>query len=166
MKIVGDHLAQVSGATTDKVSFDLFGRSAYNRYYYAAFLCVRSGLKRIDSGWAKPTHAAVPDLLRGQVRDRAKKKIRFAVKSAQITNTHGMQLNRAINDAVSELSNLLALAREVRRVADYEPEKLVHKEGRVVKLGTCTLDSATKWMQRADIEVKKILNVYAQLGLI
>lgn len=166
MNIVGDDLAGSARRATDGRRFDLFGRSAYNRYYYAAFLCVRAALKRIDNSWATPTHAAVPELLLGAVRKRVKNKIRLAVNSNQITYSRGKQLYRAVSDAATELSNLLALAREVRRVADYEPEQLVDRQGSVVRLGSCTLESATKWMQRADIEVNKIIRVYVELGLI
>jgi hypothetical protein len=166
MKIVGDHLAKVAQQSADRMHIDLFGRSAYNRYYYSAFLHVRSALKTIDIKWATPKHQDVPVVLRGEVLNRLKWHIKFAEANRLISRIQGKQMSRAAAIAASELSNLLVLAREIRRVADYEPEQLVAKDGLVIKLGECTLSTAKGWPQRADTHAKTILKVYGQLGLI
>jgi hypothetical protein len=159
-------LASVSKASATHSEFDLFGRSAYNRYYYAAFLCVRSALREIDQAWSAPAHKAIPELLRGQVRSRLKKGIRSAEASGQITRSEGKRMFNAVSIAASTLSTLLDSAREVRRVADYEPEQLLMKDGMTVKLRDCSLDTAMRWTRRAELETKRILKVYGDLGLI
>jgi hypothetical protein len=73
MRIVGDHLAEVAAKSGDATHFDLFGRSAFNRYYYSAFLSVRTALRTIDSRWATPSHQAVPAVLKGDVLARLKR---------------------------------------------------------------------------------------------
>ena len=37
MQIVGDELQRLALAERDPINFDLLGRSAFNRYYYATF---------------------------------------------------------------------------------------------------------------------------------
>lgn len=166
MKIVGDHLGDFALKSGSEIHCDLFGRSAYNRYYYSAFLCVRAALKTIDSRWATPTHQDVPRVLIGEVLHRLKRHIQLARDSNQINHTQGEQMYHAAASAASELSNLLRSAREIRRVADYEPEQPVSKVGSQLKLRGYTLDTAKGWTQRAETQVKTILRVYGQLGVI
>jgi hypothetical protein len=166
MEIVGDELASSARASVDEHRFDLFGRSAYNRYYYAVFLNVRAVLRRIDSGWGKPAHAAIPTLLRDTLPKRLKKHIQRASRTGLISDGRGKQMYSVAASAASELSSLLDSAREVRRIADYEPELTLTRNGRVIMLGTCTLDAAKKWTRRGEIQAATILRIYAELGLI
>ena len=53
MKIVGHHLQQEAIRRTSDAEKDVFGRSSYNRYYYAAFLTARSLFVSLDPGWEK-----------------------------------------------------------------------------------------------------------------
>ncbi len=68
--------------------------------------------------------------------------------------------------AAWDLSSLLDSAREVRRIADYEPELTLTRDGTIIMLGTCTLDAAKKWTRRVDIQAGTILRIYAELGLV
>jgi hypothetical protein len=61
MRIVGDHFAGTAAGKGDENEFDLFSRSAFNRYYYSAFLSVRSVLKTLDPAWATPSHQSMPE---------------------------------------------------------------------------------------------------------
>ena len=166
MKIVGDHLANVAVNSGDARQVDLFGRSAFNRYYYSAFLAVRTALRTIDSKWATPTHKDAPTVLKGEVLRRAKKQIKILQDTGQITNTKGEQLKHAAITAASEVSNLLSFARGIRRVADYEPEQTIQKTGSVIKLAECKLDTAKFWENRVEVQTNTILSVYEQIGLI
>jgi uncharacterized protein (UPF0332 family) len=166
MRIVGEHLA--NEATNRGVSDerDLFGRSAFNRYYYAAFLAVRAVLRKIEPSWATPTHQGVPVVLKGDVLRRIKKQIRDSEKSGIITHSQGEQYYRAAATAALELSNLLTSARETRRIADYEPETKISDDGKVMKLGAYSLEAAKSWENRVHAHAGTILNIYDQLGLI
>jgi uncharacterized protein (UPF0332 family) len=165
MRIVGDHLAEIAAKSGDATRFDLFGRSAFNRYYYSAFLAVRAALRKIDSKWTTPSHQAVPEVLKGEVLTRIKRQIRTSQRTGQISANEGFHLLRAAQTATSELSNLLSSARETRRIADYEPEQLVQRAGSVVTLAECSLDTAKYWERRVDMHAKTILRVYGHLGL-
>jgi uncharacterized protein (UPF0332 family) len=166
MRIVGDHLAGVAAGKGDVDEFDLFSRSAFNRYYYSAFLSVRSVLKTIDPAWATPSHQSMPEVLKGEVLNRLKRHIRNAQKTGQIGQTRGNELFHTAGTAASELSNLLTSARETRRLADYEPEIRVAKSGATITLGRWTLDAARKWEERVKAQSKTILKIYADLGII
>lgn len=166
MRIVGDHVAKVAVKSGDVEQFDRFGRCAFNRYYYSAFLAVRAALRKINSKWATPSHKDVPIVLKGDVLARLKHQIRKSQSNGQITENEGLHLFHAAQTAASELSNLLSSARETRRIADYEPEQLVQKSGAVITLGECSLDTAKSWERRVETQAKTILRVYGELGLI
>jgi hypothetical protein len=166
MRIVGDHLAAVAAGKGDVNEFDLFSRSAFNRYYYSAFLSMRSILKTIDPVWATPSHQSMPEVLKGEVLQRLKRHIRNAQKSGQISLTRGSELFHTAETAASEISNLLTSARETRRLADYEPEAQVSKSGAATTLGSWTLGAASHWEERVKAQSKTILKIYADLGII
>ena len=48
--------------------FDQFGRSAFNRYYYAVFLIVRDLMLEFNPRWSG-SHASIPGMLRASVHD-------------------------------------------------------------------------------------------------
>jgi hypothetical protein len=165
VKIVGDRLSLIATASGNSREADLFGRSAFNRYYYASFLIVRETLKRIDNRWAEPSHAEIPDLLRGQVLKHIKKEVRSLEENDLIAHGEAQStINRAIN-ATNALADLLSKAREVRRVADYEPDTMVTRVGSVMSLAEQTLDAAKGWPQRAEQQSGIILKTYADLGI-
>ncbi|WP_395741322.1 hypothetical protein [Prosthecobacter sp.] len=166
MKIVGDYIAAEAFSRQDPAEFDLFCRSAFNRYYYAAFLAIRNVLKTLDSSWATPAHQAIPGILRSAVLRRLRTEIQKATSTALITHSEGTRLISAASSAASELANLLVAARETRRLADYEPETKVIKKGPQTQLGNFTLEAASKWENRVTIQSKTILRVYGELGLI
>jgi len=166
VRIVGDHLAAVAAGTGDENEFDLFSRSAFNRYYYSAFLSVRSVLKTLDPAWATPSRQSMPAVLKGEVLNRLKRHVRTAQKTGQISHTKGNQLVRTAGTAASELSNLLVSARETRRLADYEPETRVMRAGSTTTLGQWTLDAARNWERRVEAQSKTIMKIYADVGII
>ena len=166
MRIVGDHLAGEAANRGDATEFDLFSRSAFNRYYYSAFLSVRRVLKLLDPVWATPSHQSMPEVLRGEVLNRLKRQVRNAQKTGQISQTKGDQLFHAAGTAAVELSNLLKSARETRRLADYEPEIRVVRDGSATKLGEWSLEAARNWERRVEAQSNTILKIYATFGLI
>ena len=166
MKIVGDHLADQAVRRSDAHEADLFGRSAFNRYYYSAFLSVRTTLKKIEPNWATPTHQGIPEVLKGQVLVRLKKTINTATKMGRISEIAGKQSYRAANKAAVELANLLTAARETRRLADYEPETPITRDADSIKLGQFTLRAASSWKARVEAQSGTILHIYEQYGLI
>lgn len=71
MEIVGLHLqreAVKSGKPAEES--DLFGRSAYNRYYYASFLCVRRLLIELEFQVGQATTRGLSELIAGDYKNR------------------------------------------------------------------------------------------------
>lgn len=166
MQAVGEHLADFARNATDTEIWDIFGRSAFNRFYYGVFLTVRSFLGKLNSAWSTPNHADIPNLLRGAVIKKIKQAIEEQTKKNLLSYSEGMNLRNQAQVAVNDLASLLETARELRRVADYEPEKLMTRQGQVLFLVNEKLDSAKKWQNRAKVNTHSIEKIYEHLGLI
>lgn len=167
MNIVGDHLREMAAKEKDRLRFDLFSRSAFNRYYYSAFLAVRAALGTIDSKWQKPNHAAIPALLKGQVIERLHAQLSINKKRGGRLDAETERLYSRARSAADELSTFLRTANAVRRVADYEPETKVDRMEQPggARLARCTIDEARGWRQRAEACTSTILRAYKRLGL-
>lgn len=159
LTLVGNRLAEIAVTERDPEHFDLFSRSAFNRYYYSTFLTVRIALARIDSRWAKIEHATIPPLLKGQVVERLRKANR-KLEQAKVLDGTTRRLYSEARTAAHELSWSMDFAREVRRVADYEPQEKTTRNSDGAKLANCTTAEAKRWQQRAEIRTGAILRVY------
>jgi hypothetical protein len=166
MQVVADRLAEIAGQVGKPDDVDAFGRSAFNRYYYAAFLAVRETLKAINPAWSRPTHKDIPDILEGSVREAIKRQIRNWEKSGALPPSRASSLRTSANASTGELAMLLKSAREVRRIADYEPETRCKITAALITLGNDSLQSAHQWPARARSYISTILKIYRELGLI
>ena len=162
MKTVADKLYQIALEDFDILHFDRFGRSAFNRYYYAAYLETRTLLAELDSSWARTSHANVPPLLRAikkQYADELKK------QSGKLISTHDAKIMRAdLNLATEELASLLATAYEIRGLADYEPDIKITRNGSILELQKHTIHEASSWPRRTSIHTKTIRKIWNALG--
>lgn len=70
MEVVALHLQNVASTRSDPVERDLFGRSAFNRYYYASYHNVKYVLGILKSEWGGIPHGDIPDVLVGQVKKK------------------------------------------------------------------------------------------------
>lgn len=166
MQAVGDHLANFAKAASDAATWDLFGRSAFNRYYYGAFLAVRTLLRTLNEKWDTPSHAEIPDLLRGPVFDAIKKKTKEQVRAGLLDRSAESQIRTKVRTATIELAELLENARSVRTIADYEPETKIERTGTVLSLLGTKLDTAKAWQRRIEIHIHSIVGTYGHLGLL
>lgn len=166
MKIVGDRLANwAANPKTDSVSVDLFGRSAINRFYYAAYLITREMLGSFDVEWKHTSHKNIPELLDGQVKKFVLNQLVIDVKRGLISQAQRSSIETSIKRATSELSTLLKEAYNLRVVADYEPKTLIIVNNQILKLENCTLSSASKWPDRAHCYCKAIRRAWGEVGL-
>lgn len=165
MELVAHRLSNIAQTEKDRSAANLFGRTAFNRYYYAAFLEVRSALKNLNPDWSRPAHKAVPELLTGQVLEKIKKQISTWEKTGVLAAGRASALRTQANGATSGLADLLKSAREVRRVADYEPETLCEVTPKGVVLGTDSLHAAKQWPERVRAHTSLIQKIYNELGL-
>lgn len=158
MKIVGDQLATWALAQAEDDKKDLFGRSAFNRYYYAAFLSTRQMLGEFEPKWERTAHRNIPDLLKGALKRELKSAI-------DLSRPEGIKVIDKHNSSVNALADLLEQAYKVRISADYEPEVRIQQKDEVISLSGHTLTSAEEWPDRADSYCKAIRDAWKVAGL-
>lgn len=127
---------------------DLFGRSAFNRYYYATFLRARSMLVTLDSRWGREPHKSYPDLLKGKIRQRFKNEAKKAVK---IQDYELIKACKRAENACHELAEMFVKSYSIRVVADYEPSERIEFtfDGRFELRGV-DINTAHRWPERAE----------------
>ena len=164
MKIVGDQLAAWALAQAEDDKKDLFGRSAFNRYYYAAFLSTRQMLGELETKWERTAHRNIPDLLKDKLKPKLKSAI-LAIDKRILTRGQGMRVIEQHNKSLSDLADLLEQAYNARISADYEPEVRIQETNKGISLGNHTLTSAEKWPGRAASCCKAIRKAWKEAGL-
>lgn len=148
MKRVADHLADQAMRIPDNAERDIFGRSAYNRYYYSTFLIVREGLRRMqviqDSG--EIAHASIPQMLNGSIREKLK---RNRSRAAKIQDRDSVKLFSDALTAARDLASLMNEARGIRTVADYHPETGITFSQQGFQLMSMEISHARHWPNKA-----------------
>lgn len=165
MKVVGEKLESVALLERDVFKKDLFGRSAFNRYYYAAFLVTRKMLGELNPSWKHTAHREIPNLLLTGVRKPVVRKLKQNAKKDLMTLGESSALQTKLTKATMELSNLLLQAYDVRSVADYEPEQQIAIDNKVITLCSCKLTSANTWADKANAFCKDIRKVWKESGV-
>jgi hypothetical protein len=123
--------------------FDDFGRSAFNRYYYALFLTVRELLSQFDPKWKDLPHASIPPLLLGQVLNGLKRRRK---RSIRLGDSRGTELANQAIAAVRELESTMRRGYIVRVMADYNPAIPVTKgTADRFSLGDTDITDAHEW---------------------
>lgn len=161
METVGHHLQKEALARANATESDQFGRSAYNRYYYATFLRVRQMIMALDSKWSQLPHADYPAVLRGAV----KKKLQDGRKKAvRVSDTEVMGACSKAISAASEIASLMEMASATRVVADYNPHIPVNfmPNGRF-SLNNINITDAHQWFHKADGWSSVIESAWSQL---
>ncbi len=161
MEIVGLHLqreAVKSGKPAEES--DLFGRSAYNRYYYASFLCVRRLLIELDSKWDKLPHADYPNLLRVTIKTEIDKHKR---RAQRLNDSALVQLCLQAINASHELAKIMEKGFVTRVVADYRPEiKVDFTGGDRFRLQSVEITEAHQWPEKAYALAQTISSAWKQ----
>jgi hypothetical protein len=163
MKIVAKYLIDEALRRSLETEIDLFGKSAFNRYYYATFWIVRDTIAQIDSKWSEPSHAEIPDLLTG----RFIKRFRTAIKKADgLGMKKTSNLKVAANTAASELANLMRHAYLLRIQADYKIDAHACKQGDIIILQGTKSSEAAYWPEKAETLTASLLKVAKKIELI
>ncbi|MBU2549145.1 MAG: hypothetical protein KKB20_12070 [Proteobacteria bacterium] len=166
MQSVGDKLAELACEPGRKVEdVDVFGRSAFNRYYYASYLITRKMLFDLNPNWVNTRHKNIPELLRKTIISRIRDQIRKQSKKGLITKSKEQKIRNDINDAVSELSLIIAEAYNIRVIADYRPDNKIFRKHKDLILENKSLNEAKKWSGRASMFSKKIIRIWKDVGL-
>lgn len=148
MERVGHHLQLTAlKLEDDQAGFDIFGRSAFNRYYYAAYLISRLLVKEINSDLENVPHKDLPTMLTGKIMREVKT---YRAKAAKIPDREAVQICTQAISALNSLADLLIEGYGVRVIADYKPEVLISRgQDDRFKLYLTDITDAHGWPVRA-----------------
>jgi len=166
MKLVGEQLEKWALSRKISNEKDLFGRSAFNRYYYSAYLVTREMLGEFKDDWKFCSHKSIPDLLEGEVKSKVKREIKKSLKSGLIKIGEYSRIHTNITKATNDLANLLRQAYDIRCVADYEPEKEITMNKKIIYLEHYKLSSAPGWTHQAHTYCNVIKKIWKELGFV
>ena len=157
---VAHHLQLEANRRRANADGDLFARTAYNRYYYAVFLCARNLLTTLNTDWSNMAHASYPGVLKGAVKDdidRGKQKAK-KIKDYDLTNL----CSRATN-ALFELAEIMSKGNATRIVADYHPEiQIDFLSSARFQLNNIDITEAHQWPDKARLLISIIQEAWNQ----
>lgn len=162
--LVADYLKEQALARTGTDDFDVFGRSAFNRYYYATFLIIREkfyAMGVLQAGQGLP-HANVPERLRGTLKKE------FSKARLKIHRSGDKDLSGKIHSAESateDLARMIEEAKAIRTLADYEPEISIVLSRRGFSLVNVDIDTAKAWPQKAEGYLRVIESAWRQVNV-
>ena len=146
MECVGAFLQQ-EALKRHGAEYDSFGRSSFNRYYYAAFLEVRTVLRQLSPKWGHVAHKNIPELLTGDITKALKKGLALARKT---DDRVALPLCSTAVTAARDLAALMTQAYASRVVADYEAEvRIVPGPAGDYKLNEVFVSIAKAWPHKA-----------------
>ena len=162
---VADHLSKAA-RTSGGDEADAFGRSAFNRYYYAAFLSTRELLVTIERSWKGVPHSNIPALLENDLRTRFQRAMKPLQAKHLISEGKAKSLISQVGSAGGEMASILRTAYAVRVTADYMPEEKVIFEPATFRLATHTEAEARNWLQRIDRSKGVVLSAAREVGIV
>jgi len=165
MEQVADALTQHAVASVDVLNANLFGRSAFNRYYYGVFLAVREMIRYGHPEIARFPHRNMPEDLTGKLREKIVDVARQQAKKGLISHAQQAQFVDRASVALRELAEILKEGYRIREIADYEPSILATVQNGHVVLDDKTSDAARNWGRRAERAIGQVKQVWRQLGL-
>lgn len=163
MKIVGDKLAEIAMNETDAERQDLFGRSAFNRYYYSVYWISRRLITKIKGDWKDHNHKDIPNILNGDIKQNIVRGIVQAVKQEVLEQSESDKMREKVVNRLIELAELITVAHNIRVVADYEPDKLITNDAELA-LENSPLASAGSWEEKAMTCHDEVLFVWEEIG--
>lgn len=162
--MVGDKLRDLAITASDAETINKYGRSAFNRYYYAAYLIVRDAIMNLDPKWARCSHKDLPSLLQKKIYRQAREQARRLEQAGQLNAQQKSMIITSIKICTAELAELLKESYTVRCVADYSPEDLVVLRNKNLFLGSCTTSAAQRWSERASRNAGMLQAKWRELG--
>ncbi len=162
MEVVGLHLKNIASTRPNTVERDLFARSAFNRYYYASYLDVKTVLGSFKVEWGGIPHGDIPSVLVGAV----KKALLKGRERAQRASDHDTAelCSRAVH-AAHELSKMMTEGYATRVTADYYPEmKIDFSDAYDFTLNFVRVKDAAAWPSKARVLLRTISTAWRQVN--
>jgi hypothetical protein len=161
---VGEHLAQKAVTEAGSLA-DAFGRSAFNRYYYAAYLTTRDLLGMVDEKWARQPHAAIPQLLQTTFISRIREQAKAHARAGAISGGDQDRLTRSASIAAASMAATLRTAYALRVTSDYEPQTAVRFAGGTFTLVDRSEGEARGWLTEIARSRATLIQILKDLGL-
>lgn len=162
MEIVAQHLQDQAIARVAAADKDAFGRSSFNRYYYAAFIEARNMMSKLRVEWVRLPHKQIPTVLRESVGQDLKHAQRKAVR---LEDKATVQACTAAITASKGLADLLETSFATRVVADYRLETMVLFVNHDYTLNAVPISVARHWPSKARGFSSSILQGWRQAGV-
>lgn len=159
MEIVAKHLQDQAITRFGVEERDAFGRSSFNRYYYAAFIEARNMMAELRVEWARLPHKQIPTVLRESVGQDLKQASKKALRVDDRATVHACAT--AIT-ASKGLADLLESSFATRVVADYRLETMVLFANHDYTLNSVPISVARHWPSKARGFASSILNGWRQ----
>lgn len=144
---------------------DAYGRSAFNRYYYAVYLEVRELLLKFKSDW-DVKHAKAPEYLEENLQEIFRREIKRQERSQLLTHAEGKRIASAVSSSGSVIAQVLRVAYKVRVISDYEPDEPVKFDQSTFHLDSHSEGEAKGWLRTVETHKSRILRHGKELGLV
>lgn len=161
MEEVATYLQREAIHRTDSRQRDDFGRSAFNRFYYATFIPVGIALTSMRPEWSGLPHKDVPKVIRGSIMQSIKRGQKRAHRLGDAETA------RSCAQAISichELAKIMELGYAVRVIADYHSD--VHVDftsGSDFRLFSVPVSVARQWPGCAIAYTQTIKHIWKQI---
>lgn len=165
LHLVAENLSTTARGQNGAVA-DAFGRSAFNRYYYAAYLVVRELLECFDADWGRQSHSSIPTLLEGALLKLIRNETKRQGKLGALRESDVGRLNRQAARAAAALAETLTTAYSVRVIADYEPKLAVEFKNGTFRLIDHTEGEAKAWLTVVSQHKGTLMQIGRELGLV
>ncbi|WP_186101774.1 hypothetical protein [Burkholderia gladioli] len=165
MERVAEALTEQAVSSPDEMDANMFGRSAFNRYYYSVYLSARQMVIAGHPEIKQFKHKDLPDLLVGKIQENIQLEAGKLKKRHMLSDGQASKLAQSSRQALSELANILREGYHIRVIADYDPNVIaVVRNGHVI-LEDKTSDAARQWGRRAERCIGQVRRVWRQLGI-
>jgi hypothetical protein len=164
LHFVGTTLAGQAKTTVGDVA-DAFGRSAFNRYYYAAYLQTRDLLLQFNPEW-DVSHADAPTLIETTLVGLVRKEAKRLEKKGTISHADSQRITSGVASACMAIAEVLRVAYKVRVISDYRPQESILFENETFNLDSHTEGEARAWATAVEAHKGRILKACKELGFV
>ena len=162
---VGDLLGAERRAKDPRFA-DLAVRSAFGRYYYAAFHLVRSTLRTMDPALDQPKHDQIPGHLRRMVLRKIYRQIDRQRMQDVLTSQVAKALRVEAKISVNKLADFFEFARPIRTAADYDLHISVESVRTDPTLIGVSLAEAKGWPTHVEEKLNSVRRLCQKIRLV
>ncbi|MDZ4187650.1 MAG: hypothetical protein U1D25_06020 [Hydrogenophaga sp.] len=144
---------------------DAFGRSAFNRYYYSAYLSTRNFLNQFDSKWGSQSHANIPDTIEVNLIKLINASAEKARRTGLISDSDKERIKSLAKTTARMYASLLREAYDTRCTADYQPETKLEFNEKGFSITGTTNSTAERWLIEVNQKKGTLMGLCKELGI-